>query len=105
MQFTAQIKLTSHIHQRWRVRDQIGGEVSGVSFHLVGGKYVTNLLTEEQVNVLRPNPAVQLEVMSVAPTVLTFLPIQIPHSDPAKPEAIQPLPKRLGRPPKRGYGT
>lgn len=67
MTFTAKLKRTSHIWRNWSGSGRTRGEISGVTFtRVLGTDYVTDRLTAEQVLAIRHNPAVMLEVMTLA---------------------------------------
>ena len=66
MRFGARLKRGSAIDRLWRGQSRMGGELSGVPFHLVGdlfaGFYVVDKLEPDQVTALRHNPSVELDL-------------------------------------------
>ncbi len=76
MIFNALIRCPSAIYQNWfkRVRPQVGGTVSGVYFELQGRHYVAADLTADQVDALRDNPHVIIEILSAPNLPLAIVP-------------------------------
>jgi hypothetical protein len=67
--FTAKLKRTSTIWTTWREAHRISGEVSGVMFRLTPNlDYVAGALDTAQIEALRVNAAVQLEMVADATT-------------------------------------
>ena len=70
MTFTAKLKRTSHIWHSWRSANRTSGIVGDAVFRLAGAEYVTGELTPGQVESLRHNTAVLLEMVASPPAGL-----------------------------------
>jgi len=119
MTFTARLRKSSHIYATWRGARRIQGVVGKAVFRLAPGmEYVTGTLTPDELESLRLNPCVQVEMVGSMPEivgdVLTYerddpgMPIQgVRSGDLANPAAMvggeteKPKPKPVNPHPNR----
>lgn len=87
MLIRATLRKAAHIHKMWAASPhKIAGYVSGARFEKRDGVFVADELTAEQIAALRVNPAVEVEMIGLAPA--------LPVPDPVEPEpaAAEPPP-------------
>jgi hypothetical protein len=77
MKFYARLRRVSSLHSDWRMHNRLSGYVDGIFFQLRGFDFVTEELTQEQINKIkaRQDQAIEVQMISTTPEILKEEPV------------------------------